>query len=559
MDVAVETLRHHPELAFFLTLGLGYLIGKIKIFKIPLGAVTGVLVAGVFVGQLKINIGPEFKSALLLLFLFSIGYKVGPQFFKGLKSTGLLQAGLTVLFCFLGLGVVYGLAKIVGLDPGTAAGLVGGALTESATLGAATEAISKLDIGPEQAHELVNNATIAFAVTYFLGVLAVVFFLSQIAPKILRVDLPAECKKLEEEMGSKEESPDTYMAYQEISVRAYKIPKTFDGVKAGELEKRFSAGRVFVDRVHRGDDIFLGASDQVLRENDIVAISGRIFSIVDKSNPLKGLEVEDKDLLQFEGENLEVVLTNKKLDGKMIKELAASVDSRGVFLISIKRGGQSIPIMPKTKIESGDILELSGAKWHVERVVPNIGQALRAGESSEMISVMLAILFGAVIGIPAFAWGPVQVGLSLAVGVLIGGLIVGWLHSMRPSLGQIPKPALWIFDSLGLCGFLAITAMGVGPQFLMGLKESGLLLVGLGLVTVIIPHLITLLVGRYVFKIHPGILLGICAGAGTSAPALAAIQDVAKSKIPTLGYGITYAIGNVFLALWGSVLVFLLA
>ncbi|MNL29982.1 Aspartate/alanine antiporter [compost metagenome] len=150
-------------------------------------------------------------------------------------------------------------------------------------------------------------------------------------------------------------------------------------------------------------------------------------------------------------------------------------------------------------------------------------------------------------------------GLSLAVGVLIGGLIIGWLHSTRPSLGQIPKSALWIFDSLGLCGFLAITAMSVGPEFFRGLKESGLLLVGLGLVTVIVPHLITLMVGRYVFKVHPGILLGICAGAGTSAPALAAIQDVAKSKIPTLGYGITYAIGNVFLALWGSVIVFLIA
>lgn len=558
METIIKVLREHPELALFVTLGVGYALGKIQVFGMSLGSVTGVLIAGVLVGQLRIQTSADFKSALLLLFLFSIGYRVGPQFFRGLKSTGLLQAGLTLFLCGTGLAVTYALSRIFNLDAGTAAGLVGGSLTESATLGTASETIAQLSLPPEKIQKLIGNATVAFAVTYFLGVITVVFFLSRLAPKILNVNLADECRKLEEEMGSHEESLGTYLAYEEISVRAYKLPPIWVGKSIGELESFFLPARVFVDRVHRGDEIFLGVAEKILEADDIVALSGRYATVVSKTNPLRGHEIDDKDLLNFMEEDLDMVLTNKSMDEKSVSEVAQSVDVRGVFLLAIKRSGETLPLTPRTRVQVGDILSLKGAKWHVERVAALLGHPLRISESSEMISVMAAIIFGAVIGLPAFVIGSIKVGLSLAVGVLVGGLIVGWLHSTYQYLGQIPKAALWIFDSLGLCGFLAMTAMGAGPDFVKGLKESGLLLVGLGIVTVAIPHLLTLLLGRHVFKIHPGILLGICAGAGTSAPALAAIQEVAKSKIPTLGYGITYAIGNIFLALWGSVLVALI-
>ena len=142
--------------------------------------------------------------------------------------------------------------------------------------------------------------------------------------------------------------------------------------------------------------------------------------------------------------------------------------------------------------------------------------------------------------------------------MLVGGLFFGWLRSVDRRFGRIPEPALWLFDSVGLAAFIAATGLRAGPDFVRGLQQSGVSLAIAGLLCTSVPFILTILVGRYVIKMHPGLLLGVCAGAGTSAPGLAAVQEVAKSKIPTLGYGVTYAIGNVLLALWGSVIVVLM-
>ena len=176
-----------------------------------------------------------------------------------------------------------------------------------------------------------------------------------------------------------------------------------------------------------------------------------------------------------------------------------------------------------------------------------------------MVLVAFGIVAGALIGIPALMLGPVEIGLSLSVGVLVGGLVCGWLRSMWPRFfGRIPGPTLWVFESVGLAGFVAVVGLNAGPDFVVGLRTSGPTLIVAGLLTVFVPHLIGVIVGWWGFKMHPGVLLGVCAGAGTATPALAAIQEAAKSAVPTLGYGVSYAVGNVLLALWGTVIVALL-
>jgi putative transport protein len=277
--------------------------------------------------------------------------------------------------------------------------------------------------------------------------------------------------------------------------------------------------------------------------------------------PVIGSEVDDKALLDFPVESADVVLTEKAALGPSLgdfikRERADLV--RGVAVRKIVRAGAELPITLATVLARGDVITLVGIPESVARVAKEIGYVDRPTKVTEMALVAAAIFIGGAIGIPALRLGGIELGLSESVGVLLGGLVLGWMRSVNRRIPRLPEAAVWLFDSLGLTAFLAVTALSAGPDFVKGLEKSGVSLVVAGLALVILPQFFTLLAGKYIFHMHPGILLGVCCGAGTSAPALAAVQDVARSKVPTLGYGVAYAAGNVLLALWGSVIVALL-
>ena len=253
----VDVLRHHPEMALLLTLAFGYWIGKIRIGSVVLGPVVGVLVAGTVIGQVGVTVSSDLKTAFFLLFLFSIGYRTGPQFFSGLKASGLPQIALTFVFCLTALGLTYGAAKILGYDMGTAGGLMGGATTESAAVGTATDAINRLGLEPAQTRSLLTNVAVAFAVTYFLAVLTNIAFLSRVAPRILGVDLAAECSALERSMGVVSEAA-TATGYRAFSFRAYRaegegfVGKTVRFVEQSSFER---GQRLLIPRLRRGEGI----------------------------------------------------------------------------------------------------------------------------------------------------------------------------------------------------------------------------------------------------------------------------------------------------------------
>ena len=558
LEWVANALRHHPELALFLALALGYAMGKIKIGGFQIGSVIGVLIAGVVIGQLGIKVGNELKYAFFLLFLFAIGYKTGPQFFRGLRASGLPQAGLTVLTCGVGLATAYLISKAFGFDPGTAGGLIAGALTESATVGTAGDAIAKLAVEATEKEYLTTKVTVAFAVTYFIGLLTIVWLLSWLGPRLLRVDLAAECRKLEEEMGLTSQEEGTVSAYYQFIMRAYTVPGALDGRTVAEVEEMFPDHRVFVEQVRQGGELRDGEPSIRLRAGDRVALFGRHEALVDKSNPLWAHEAEDRELIDIPTVTVDVVLTSKALAGKSLGELAKMTAARGLFLRKLTRAGQELPFTFRTMVERGDVFTVAGVKHDVEHVARTFGFAEWPTAATDIVTVGTAIFLGGMIGLPALSFGKLEIGLSLAVGVLLGGLVFGWLRSVNPRFGRIPEPTLWLFDSVGLTAFLALVGLSAGPDFVRGLKESGVSLVVAGILLAAIPPIVAIFVGRHVFKMHPGLLLGVCAGACTSAPALAAVQEVARSKIPTLGYGVSYAIGNVLLALWGSVIVVLM-
>ncbi len=554
-----DILHTNAELAFFLALGGGYLLGRIKVGGQPVGAVLGVLIVGLIVGQIGISIADDVKWILFYLFLFAIGFKCGPQFVHGLRTSGAVQIGLTVIFFGVALAVVYACAVVFSFDAGTGAGLFSGALTASAALGVAGDLVSSLPLSAAEKHVLLTNMTSAFAASYFIGVIFTTWFLSRMGPVIMRSKLAVDCKTLEAEMGVRDVSLQQESAYRAIDVRGYRIPVTMAGITVLELEELFAQGRVFVERVISNGAECESQPTRILREGDLVGLSGRDEVLVSAANPLRNEEISDRRLLDIPTQTISVVVTSTRYSGKQIGELAKEIVARGIFLIKHERAGHTLPVSMSTVLEQGDVLTLMGRTSAIDAATTVLGKRKETSMSTDMVIVSLSIVLGGLIGIPAISLSGISIGLSISVGILIGGLVLGWWYSTHPTMARIPDSVLWFFDSVGLTGFVAVTALGAGYAFIASIQQSGVALVVGSIAVTIIPHLVTILVGRYVFKVHPGILLGISAGAGTSAPGLAAVQEAAQSQIPTLGYGVTYALGNILLALGGSIIISLLA
>ncbi len=556
----VRALRVHPELAIFLTLAAGFFLGRIKIRSFNLGTVVGTLLAGVIIGQLNIDVPSIVKYVFFDLFLFTTGYKVGPQFFRGLKKDALPQLAVTVVLTVTCLLAAVVAAKLLRYDVGTAAGLLAGAFTESTVIGTASDAINRLNIPGTEKTLLMNNIPVAYAVSYLVGTGFIVWFLPNIGPRLMRVNLREEARKLHGRISSGEEAEaGVQSAFQQIGVRAYRVtsPK-YSNKTVAELEAMPREMRVFVSRVRRDGAIIEPGPNTVIYAGDVVAITARTEILAAQVAEI-GPEVDDKVLLDFPQEFLDVVITNKALTGKTIRELASQEHSRGVFLRKLLRVGEPMPFTAETRVDRGDVVSLVGSKHDVERAAKEIGYADRPTITTDMIFVGLGIFIGGLVGLLTITIAGLPITLTASGGALIMGLIFGWLRSVRPTFGRIPEPAMWIFDTVGLTTFMAVVGLGAGPTFIAGLQKSGISLVLVGLVVAVLPHFSAILFGRYVLKMNPVILLGACSGAGTVTAALRAVQDEAQSKLPALGYTVPYALGNILLTAWGPVIVAILS
>jgi putative transport protein len=557
MDWMTSALRHNPELAIFLTLALGFLIGRVRFGTFTLGNVVGTLLAGVVVGQLDIPIHPLVKVVFFDLFLFATGYKVGPQFFRGLKKSAVGQVALTVVLCVTSLLTTVAGAKLMGYDPGTAAGLMAGAFTESTVIGTAGDTINRLELPETEKTRLLNNIAIAYAVSYLVGTGFVVWFLSSLAPRLLRIDLKAEARKLEERMSAgKKMDPGTQSAYREWSIRAVRLADAFANQRVGELEASFAPERVFISRIRRGETIVETTPETPLHKGDVVAVAARRHVIVGQGGAL-GDEVDDKPLLDVPLVTADVVVTSRAIADQTLPALAEQY-GRGVVLVKLVRGGEEIPFTAETTVNRGDLLRLAGAAPDVDRVGKVLGYIERPSSETDVVFVGLGILIGGFVGLLSITVGGLPLSLTASGGALIMGLVFGWLRSVRPTFGRIPEPALWVFDTIGLAVFIGVVGLNAGPSFVTGLRATGPSLLAVGFVVAVTPHVAALLFGRYVLKMNPVILLGACAGAGTVTAALRSIQDEAESKLPVLGYTVPYAIGNILLTAWGPVIVMLM-
>lgn len=565
MEWVIHLLRQHSELAIFLTIAAGFWIGKIKVGQFSLGIVTSVLLVGVLVGQLNITIEEPVKSVFFLLFLFAIGYKVGPQFFRGLKKDGLPQVGFAVLMCVGCLVITWILALIMGYNAGEAAGLLAGAQTISAVIGVADDTINGLNISTEQKNNMINIIPVAYAVTYIYGTAGSAWVLSSLGPKMLGglEKVKAACKELEAKMGTSEaDEPGFEHARRPVVFRAYTIENDWfgNGKTVEQLESYFiSQGkRLFVERMRHNHTIINEIlPGQLLQKGDEVVLSGRREFAIGEEDWI-GEEVIDPQLLDFPVEVLPVMIHKKPYANRKLEFIRKQPFMHGVSVRRIKRAGIDIPVFAQTMVDSGDTLELVGLKKEVETAAKQLGYIDRPTNATDMVFVGIGILIGGVIGALAIHIGGVPISLSTSGGALIAGMVFGWLRSKHPTFGQIPESSLWVLNNVGLNMFIAVVGISAGPSFIQGLKEVGPMLFIIGILATSLPLLLGLILARYVFHFHPALALGCTAGARTTTAALGAIQEAVDSETPSLGYTVTYAVGNTLLIIWGVVIVLLM-
>ncbi|OPA79528.1 aspartate-alanine antiporter [Paenibacillus selenitireducens] len=561
MHWAHDLLEKYPELAIFLTLGIGYAVGKIRIGSFKVGAVTGTLLTGVLVGQLDITVAPVVKSFFFLLFLFAMGYQVGPQFVHGLKKEGLPQVLFAVIVCVVGLASAYAGALILGYNPGQGAGLLSGALTQSAAIGVASDSINALHLAPEEQKSMISFVVVGYAITYIFGTIGAAWFLSSIGPKILRINLVEECKKLEEQVGVTATNEEVSSSYRFNVYRAYRVESShYIGKTIEEIEQFFrdKGNRIFILKVKTLEGMVDATPQMTLRSNDIVVVGMTKQNMDMFVDDVIGEEVFDEDFFDFSIETLDVVVSSKAVRGMTIHDISFKTLTRGVYVQGIKRQGEMLPRRVNTKVHRGDVLILVGPQSAVDGVAKKIGYPAHRTSESDMIFVGFGVLLGGLIGIPTAHIAGIPLSLTTSGGALIMGLIFGWLRSLYPTFGRIPEGAVWVFNNVGLTTFVAVVGISAGPGFVSGIKQSGLSMFIAGIFVTLIPLLVGVLIGKYFFKFHPAITLGACAGSQTTTAAIGAITEAAKSQVPVLGYTVTYAVGNILLTVWGAIIVALL-
>lgn len=563
MNWLLSALRQHPEIAVYFTLAAGYLIGKIKIGSFRIGSVTAVLLVGIGVGSLGVELTHTLKAVFFLMFLFSMGYSIGPQFFQGLKKDGLSQALFSLSICCISLVTAYILAKLFGFMPGTGAGLLSGANTCSAIIGVSSDTIGKLDIPDAQKEQWMNQIPVAYAVTYIFGTAGTAWFLSVIGPKMLGGNVAEKCKELEAEMGAAKDGGEGGLmtAYDNVAFRAYHIQNDFfkDGKTVRETETYLLEKNkpVFIQRIKRGKEIIEATQGEMIYPGDNIAVSAQRPLIMNVQNFI-GEEYIDTELLNFPIENINVIVTNKAVLNQRIGAMLKTDIAHGIGIRKLQRSGIEMPLNNSTRLQKGDTLEIVGTKDDLGRVVKAIGYREKTGLETDIVYVGIAIVIGALFGSLSVVVRDVPLSFSTSGGSLIAGLFFGWLRTLRPTFGYIPPPSLWLMQKLGLNIFIAIVGITSSTGFIEGLRHYGISLFIAGVILSIFPITIGLLLARYTFKFHPGIALGACAGAHDESAALLAVQDAVNSKIPALGYTVTYAVANIVLTTFGVIIVMLL-
>jgi len=537
----------NPPLVLFLLLGFGLMLGRIRLFGVEIGPVTGVLLVGLVIGHRGLAIPVSTHSIGFIIFIYGVGMQAGPEVVRVFKQDGTRYAVLALVTAASGLAIASALDQFFDFELGVAAGALAGGLTSTPTLVAAQDALAQGVALPEgmTEDEVRANISSAYALTYVFGMGGLVMAIAFL-PRLLGIDLAAEAEKL----GLGDLDEDETRVAELPSIRAYRVEEqaaTRIAYADRDLSSPFE-----IQQIKRAGEVFAPEPDTRLELGDVVSVVG-IRAVHDVMLQRIGPEVIDTDVLDRSMESRSIVISNDDVEGKALHELDLARAYR-CWLTEVTRTGMVLPRRGDLTLHVGDRLVVTGAAADLDDVANRLGYQEASLHETDLLALAFGIALGIFFGTFTVTVGATTIGLGSAGGVLLAGLLFGLLRSRRPTFARLPAAARYVLMELGLLLFMADVAVSAGSDVVSTFTSVGPALIASGIVITLVPMLVTFAVGHLVFKMNAAMLFGAVTGAMTSTAGLQTVRAQANSAVPSLGYVGTYAFANVLLALAGGMI-----
>lgn len=564
----LDFLHGQPLMLLFLALGLGTLLGRLRVGILTLGSTASTLLVGLLIsaavyfgtGQ-RFTVPGEIDTIFLQLFIFAIGLKLGPQFFSGLKQEGYHLVAIGLITATLNFAIVVVGAWLLHFAPGFSAGTISGSYTITAVIGVASGAVESGAYAlPDGITAAMVKANIAagYAATYITSTLFCILMIRYL-PTIFGIDPVAAAQKTAADFGGKSDAalPGTtdefQIGYQPTDIRAYSVE---NAQVVGKPVRTLSATHDrSVLRLRRDAKDLVLADNPALVAGDVVSVFETVKQQILEDGTI-GREVIDADARTFRMTVAEIVVLNPEAVHKTLATLHAEAADYGLFVKALFRRAHQLPLLPKTELLKGDVLRVYGSEESVEAAGAKLGAVLRPSTTTDIATLAFGIVLGFLIGVLSVRIFGIPFGLGTSGGVILSGILVGTIRTYMPRFGgPVPEGARALMQSIGLDMFIAVLALNVAPDLIDALSNwqqlAGVFVVGL--VAALLPAVLAWLVGLYVFRMDPMILIGAVAGSRNSTPSLNAVQQQAKSTMPSIGYPVPYALTAMIVLIYGYI------
>lgn len=559
MEIDVfELLKNNGMLLLFLVIGLGYLLGNLKIGQIAVGPTIGVLLAALVFGHYQFEMPAGVGTFGFALFIFSVGLQAGPSFFSALREDGPKYIALAVVVALSGFVISWIAAKLLQFEPGFGAGLLAGGLTSTPTLVGAQDAVNAglahIPAGMT-AEAVLNNINVGYALTYLVGTIMVILVVSY-APKYMQLNLEAMAYTYAQEKGMLSNKRNRVTTADTLPlIRAYKVTEAGSGKTMAQRAAELTVPAIAL-RVRRGNKLLEADPELVLEQGDVVSLIASL-SVHQWAREKMGLEeVLDTELLNYRINAHEIVVLDQRIVGKRLSELKLP-KTHGCFASALTRAGVELPLTDEVLLLKGDRLHVVGEETRLRELGGILGYIEEDVEETDLVTFSFGICFGVLLGLVTLKIAGISIGLGTAGGLLLSGITIGYLSSLYPTFGRVPAPAQYLLKELGLMLLMATIGLNAGSGIIEGLMSVGPVIIICAMVIATVPLIFGYLFGRQVLKLNTVLLLGSLTGAMTSTPALSIISQAAKSNVPAIGYAGSYTFANVLLTFGGTIMMML--